>query len=473
MTLAIAALFVFEHLSTPLPLNDLRVPAVYRRIAADPGDFAVLELPTGWRNGARVLGKSDVLIMMQQWYQTAHGKRRLGGNTSRNPAYKFQYFTEAPLIGDLIALMNADRAHIAAVVGPNFADLVARNRPLAPRILAFLGVKYVVVHVDKSPELLLRFVQEALPIELIDVWQGPDWSGAPAEIRLYQVRADAAPAAWQADLSSPAGRLYLGSGWSALEAPGDPLRYATRPVSQLLLDVPDRGGLLQLELAKGAATPPSLTLNGRDLAAPALRVDDAGRTWAEIIIPPSIAGELVDTLALTWRDDPLPLFALEPGAALSVRSAGEEVGNFAHIYVNGIDVTPNTRGYNLAALTPAGDLLAAAAFDTHAMPQASHDLAAWLQQWPAGTVIAGAVADEASYSLQAEAVDALQQLGVQTDLRGHFRWSHAFIGATGAPPASAAEQANLIAPAAVLIGPPVDAAQVYGAAGELRFSPTD
>lgn len=39
---------------------------------------------------------------------------RLGGNTSRNPAYKFQYFSEAPLLGDLIALMNADQAHIAA-----------------------------------------------------------------------------------------------------------------------------------------------------------------------------------------------------------------------------------------------------------------------------------------------------------------------------------------------------------------------
>jgi hypothetical protein len=34
--------------------------------------------------------------MMQQWYQSEHGQRRLGGNTSRNPAYKFQYFTDAP-----------------------------------------------------------------------------------------------------------------------------------------------------------------------------------------------------------------------------------------------------------------------------------------------------------------------------------------------------------------------------------------
>ena len=78
-------------------------------LAREPGNGALLELPTGWRNGARVLGRSDILIMMQQWRQTAHGKPRLGGNTSRNPPQKFQYFTEHPLIGDLIALMNSDQ----------------------------------------------------------------------------------------------------------------------------------------------------------------------------------------------------------------------------------------------------------------------------------------------------------------------------------------------------------------------------
>ena len=30
----LSPLFLFEHLSTPLPLNDFRVPAIYRRLAA-------------------------------------------------------------------------------------------------------------------------------------------------------------------------------------------------------------------------------------------------------------------------------------------------------------------------------------------------------------------------------------------------------------------------------------------------------
>ena len=134
----VGLLFAAEHISTPLPLSDFRIPSVYQRLAAETGDFTVLELPTGWRNGARVLGKSDVLIMMQQWYQTAHGKRRLGGNTSRNPAYKFQYFSETPLLADLIALMNADRSHLEPCLGrsniPPLRTACARRsaRPLRP-----------------------------------------------------------------------------------------------------------------------------------------------------------------------------------------------------------------------------------------------------------------------------------------------------------------------------------------------------
>ncbi|MDI9549911.1 MAG: interleukin-like EMT inducer domain-containing protein [Chloroflexota bacterium] len=494
----LAAIFLFEHLSAPLPLSDLRTPPIYSRIAAEAGDFAILELPTGWRNGARVLGKSDVLIMLQQWHQTVHGKRRLGGNTSRNPEHKFQYFTEAPLIGDLIALMNADREHIAAAIGsnePDFAAIVERNRRLAAQTLAFLGVKYVVVHVDKSPDLLLRFVEEALPVALIDEWQGAAQSApgqSPPHIRLYRVREDGASAVWENewefDAATSEGKLHLAAGWSALD-PGDlGIRYATRPVSELLLAIPESGGILNLEI-DGSAGAPDVALNGQRLTA--VTLPEGGDFDAKIAIPPGAAHAVVDRLTLTWRGEPQPIAALSspedprnrpigasgvhlaPGHSLAVRSAGEEVGDFAHIYVDGKNVAPNMRGYNLAALTPDGELLASAAFDTHAAPEASQEMAAWLQQWPAGTILAGAVADEASHSLQPEAVAALQRFGVQTDLRGRFRWSHAFIGAAGVAPGDALEQATLITPAEAVIGAPVDAAQIYGGIGRVHFYPSD
>ncbi|MCB0039224.1 MAG: hypothetical protein KDE23_06050, partial [Caldilinea sp.] len=223
----VAGAFLFEHLATPLPLSDFRIPGIYARLAAEPGDFAVLELPTGWRNGARVLGKSDLLIMMQQWYQTEHGKRRLGGNTSRNPEYKFQYFTQAPLLGDLIALMNADRPHIGAVIDERYPDLVAAARPAAGQILHDLGVRYVLMHEEKSPPQLLRFVEDALPLREVERWQGTDWSGAPATIVLYAVEEVPRQAVRTLSLVDDTSSLYLGEGWSSLPT-ADGVRYATR-----------------------------------------------------------------------------------------------------------------------------------------------------------------------------------------------------------------------------------------------------
>jgi hypothetical protein len=161
--------------------------------------------------------------------------------------------------------------------------------------------------------------------------------------------------------------------------------------------------------------------------------------------------------------------SLRSSVSLLVRSAGQEVGDFAHIWLNGVDVASGERGYNLAAIDPRGRLLGAETFDTLALPEgpdmppgeASRDMAAWLRSWPPGTLIAGAVADEASLQLGQDAVDALGEIGVATDLRGRFRWSHAFIGAVGAAGA-AVEDAALLRPAVVVLGAPVDGPVVYG-----------
>ena len=453
----VGTLFLFEHLSAPLPLSDFRIPGIYQIIAAEPGDFAILELPTGWRNGARVLGKSDELIMMQQWYQTEHEQRRLGGNTSRNPEYKFQYFTDAPLLGDLIALMNSDRDHIQAVIEPRFQTMVERNRHHAASVLGFLGVRFVIVHVEKSPELLLRFVEEALPLDLVEEWKGDDWTGAPSTIRLYRVQEDAPEAGWQTDLAAAGGTLHLAEGWSALASAPSGVRYATRESAHLLLDIPEEGGKLRVEVFGPMS--PVLLLNGVPLSTHASADTE---TWIEAFVPTGLADQPVDRLALQFAGPTTPVTAtisppedgitigateveMERPTALAVRSAGEEVGDFAVIYVNGIDVAANERGYNLVALDTGGTVIDTAVFDTFISSTESAAMAVWLDSWPAGTIIAGAVADEASQHLGQDTIDALENLGVSGDLRGKFRWSHAFIGAAGSAPGTALESMSLIA----------------------------
>ena len=124
---------------------------------------------------------------------------------------------------------------------------------------------------------------------------------------------------------------------------------------------------------------------------------------------------------------------------LVVRSGGQPYGDVASIRIGMGEVAPNHRGYNLVALGPEGDLLARVVFDTLGDPAASGRLAAWVDALPAETIVVGAVKDEASGRLGADAIRALATLGVRGDLRGRYRASHAFVGVKGAPPGSAVE----------------------------------
>jgi hypothetical protein len=110
---------------------------------------------------------------------------------------------------------------------------------------------------------------------------------------------------------------------------------------------------------------------------------------------------------------------------ITVLSAGEEVGDFGHIFVNGREISPNQRGYNVAIIQ--ADKIEMANFDTHLDPAASAALARFLASPPPDTVIAVVAADEASANLSEEGVRALQALGAKGDLRDCFRCSHTFI----------------------------------------------
>jgi hypothetical protein len=124
---------------------------------------------------------------------------------------------------------------------------------------------------------------------------------------------------------------------------------------------------------------------------------------------------------------------------LRVLSVGQRQGSASAIELDGVDLSPDRRGYNLVALDPAGALPLASAVDTFRASRSARRLAAWVAALPAGTIVAGAVRDEASSQLTEEAVRALRTLGVAGDLRGRFREAHAFVGVRGAAPGSALE----------------------------------
>lgn len=493
VSLLIGALFFAEHVSAPLPINLSTTPAIYQKIAETPGDFTVLELPTGWRNGAYVLGKSDKLIMMQQWYQSIHGKRRLGGNTSRNPWYKFEYFVNAPVLGDLVALMNGAQPHFVAEISEQKDVFFARSQKDGLAVLDFLDVEYVTVRVEKSSPALLELVDQALPLMLVGEWEGTDWDGEQETIKLYQVdRSHSLDVENERhyNLAGELGPLYSAEGWSVLTNEG--FRFALRRRVDLLLDLPETEGILEVDWRINR---PTIAVNGVSLPAVdrAEANNDPQNTdlTDRFRLPEDIANQPVDRVSLMFGVDPAPysaLHSLEPneswpvgntGATISsnsailVMSAGAESGKFARIYINGVNQIGGQRGYHLVAISPDGYILGVELFDTIADLAESPRMVAWLGQWPEGTIIAGAASDAVDSHegtmLSDMVIDALAQLGVAESMQGRHRWAHAFVGAVGAPPDSAVESAQLFGVSAVHVGSVLDGDYAYGAVSEVRF----
>jgi len=92
-------LLAVEFLPAPLPLLPIRLPDVYRRLAGEPGAFAVLDVPLSVRDGNRVLGRWNGLQMLGQ---TVHGHPIVGGVISRISDSRWQQLTSEPVIGQLL-----------------------------------------------------------------------------------------------------------------------------------------------------------------------------------------------------------------------------------------------------------------------------------------------------------------------------------------------------------------------------------
>jgi hypothetical protein len=444
----LSSLFLFEHLSIPLPQSDMRVPAPYQIIAADPASFTMLDLPFAWRNGFRITGPFTTQFMFGQFYQTLHQKPLLQGNTSRNPEFKFQYFTNAPILNSLLAL---ETGH------PLPPERQKADRAIAADALAFFNINYIVVRpyqyaksdgqkiITVTEQVTLPYIETVLPVEKIH--------DEPA-VKIYRVitpEESRVKSGFLIDTSSPLAPLYFGEGWGLL-IPGRPIT-AQRQNVRLLLPLTGASQRLTLRVRlpdfdKDAAQSLRIELNGWQSPAQAISPD-----WQELTFDLSaeVAHPGLNDLWLHFAQATLlsPLGSQTKGWTpdIAVLSAGEEVGDFGHIFVNGREISLNQRGYNVAIIQ--SDKIETANFDTHLDPAASTALVRFLASSPPDTLIAIAAADEASAHLSEEAVRALQAIGAKGDLRGCFRCSHAFIRD---PTGAAFEELDAVRPVGVTTG---------------------
>jgi hypothetical protein len=451
VALPLAGLILFEHWSVPLPLTDARIPAAYAQVVAEPEDFAILQLPLGWRNSFGMQGAEDT---QTQYYQSFHHKRLLSGNISRNPPFKFDYFRQNPILDSLITLQT---------YGEVDAERRTADRERAGPFVAFYDIRYVVVapgvpgrppYVD-TREAAIAYVEEVLPVQ--KAYEGEGWL-------LYRVEQPPAKTLLQVDLGSPdlTATMALGEGWGQPESiQGIPAHWAVAQGAQILLSSTTRAEhrltLAALPFDYPGAEEQRLTVrvNGRRLEE--VRLLPGWQTYAWQV-PAEVVRRGINDLRLEFGrlDAPADVLpgngtigstGLQAPVAIEVNSGG--AAGFAYITVGegpeALDASAHHPGYNVALLHPrSGKVLDSRGFDT--TPGGNGAQAAALAEWiaavPRGHIVVVALQGDGIALLSQEAVDAFHSLGAALDPRGDGGGSHAIVGVQGAPPGSALEAAG-------------------------------
>jgi hypothetical protein len=452
---ALAALLVFEQLVLPIPLSDLRVPPIYQTIRGEPGDYAILELPLGWRGSIELQGK---LEDRAQFFQTVHDKRLLGGITSRTPQFKTQYFLELPVINSLIALET----------GRELDDVrLAQDRAAAPAVLRFFNIRYVDINRTLAGAQVEQYARDVFPMK--EIYRDDTRT-------LYRV--DAMPSPKTIDPADETARLYYDDGWGRVQtgADGRAFRWATRDGSLVWLPLVQEDQTVMFRL-RGVSVGQSVQVNVNDHTVADLKLSEGWNKYS-VDIPAAILRDGLDDFAFaaattpsnaTHQDDYLiGDTGVTSPVDISATGAGFDAGSFGEIYVDGKNAVDDKRGYQLVAVNAQSGLVdRVASFDTFADANESARLAQFIELLPRGEIIAGVAIDDVSSNLKQNAIDALRSIGVEADLRYQFRAGHAFISVKGAAEGQALEQVNGRFPANVSVGKNVASGRVAFALGEI------
>ncbi len=457
----LAAAIILEHLSVPLPTTDATIPAVYQKIAAEPSDFAIMQLPLGWRNSFGVLGSEQTNL---QYFQTAHGKPMIGGNISRAPAFKMAYFARIPLLKAITDLEMYKEPS---------PEVDAAARVQAGSLMALYNVRYFITtptipgrwpYLDTA-ERTEQYALDVLPLEKPPLWEAQGY-------RVYKVNPPPVTLPFRLDLGTPGIEPYLGEGWDARtdEQPySATANWAVKRDVDLYLPMPadytvgDRNSpgkpyTLRLAIAplSYAGAPQQtvrLAVNGNAPGRPVA----LGEGWQTVDLAVSNlelqSGPNHFQLQFAWAKSPRDVFPDAANRAIigatHVQSpVNLEVHGFSEAFMTAtdkhgamVDASAGRRGYNVAVFDQkTGKLLDKRGFDTAANAFEADALATYLNKIPAGRLVAVATKGDATANLTPGAVEALRGIGSAigsvADLQGK---AHALVGVKGAAPATATE----------------------------------
>ena len=439
---ALLALLLFDQFSAPLPHTDARIPAVYTQIGAEPEPFTLMQLPLGWRNSYGTLGAERTRL---QYFQAAHQRPMLGGNTSRNPAFKFDYFANIPLF---YAITEAELYRSVD------DDTLARARQQAAELMTLYNIKYLVVHepipARKPYEDTYQNTRQ-LTLDLIAHQPEPVYQGPGVEV--FAVEQANIPNPLTIDFGDWRSIPYRGAGWAGNEEIfAATANWATAPEATVFFPV--RGpGERRLTLHIAPFSYPgmpeqsvSLVLNGTSLDDSSYSLRE-GWQQVEATLPESLLEQGLNRLTLQFAHTAQPRMVLPANRAIGSTGVDTLVdievnsgADFAFITLGfadaAIDASAHRRGLNVAVIDAVtGEIINMRGFDTAANEFEAAALAQFMAQIPAGqiVVIASQGADATAF-LTAEALAALESVGVVVEgLQPPF----SSIGVKGAAPGSA------------------------------------
>jgi hypothetical protein len=154
------AALLIELLPAPRPLYSGEIPSIYSHVAASPPETRVLHLPFGVRDGTKSEGDFSAQV---QFFQTAHGRRLIGGYLSRVSGRRRAAIRSEPVLAALMTL--SENRNLSS-------DDYTRLTRRAPDFFRRANVGFVVIDRSRMPQALDEIAIGALALELIAV-DGP------------------------------------------------------------------------------------------------------------------------------------------------------------------------------------------------------------------------------------------------------------------------------------------------------------
>ncbi|HEY6043025.1 MAG TPA: hypothetical protein VIX58_12925 [Anaerolineae bacterium] len=193
----LSGLVLIESAVLPYPSQTFAPNTFYSRLANEPGDFSILEIPSyNWRDAAKT-----------EAYQVIHKKRILRAYTNRIAPDLADYFSlrQTPIIVRSLRILEGGEKGFLS------DEEIREDRANRDVVLGFYGVKYAVLHHDMlTPE-------ENLAIEsyLADVLSARQVE-SDGRATLYALElAGRSKSPLVIDTATNIGLMYLGRGWQS------------------------------------------------------------------------------------------------------------------------------------------------------------------------------------------------------------------------------------------------------------------